>query len=444
VKQLAALKAKLDQLRERYAVVELVEQGLARTDAQELQAAEGREVYAQFVAEGGYYGTHRLAQEAAAKATRPIDDDQEGRAAMHIPDLLWERDEQDQRTKYFGYHSTRWSIKRQDIPYVDSVTGAIKQAYLQRERVSSAIARRPKYRWFLFLVVDEDPAPHQIAEHRTAAGLDLCWRGDEGDHDLPTLRVAYVANETSHHEAITMPARAYAQLQHSESIQSLADKDANVLRAELGLPAQTSHRTLLERCSPDHKVGRHLLHLAEWAHHERRHALDARDEHYLLQAHRLLAQHHTIYVERMKGNDRHLVQTPSKLRQAGVSEPDSHAKAGKARDQRQACAPFTFLRLLQREAVKFGSAVVELDPAYTSRICTCGHDMGPGSQAWRRCRECGERWDVDRLAAINLLARGLDGDRGDASAAVPRKTPEALDSAGIRRLASSPQVADGL
>jgi hypothetical protein len=398
-KHRAALAKKLTDLSERYESVECVESGLGRTDCQELAARESREIYAEFVAMGGFHGTHRLAQEAAAKASRTIRDTAEGRAAMHAPDIKWEWDPEcpTRRTKYFRYHSTRWSIKRQDIPYVDSIKGAIKQAYVQRTRVSSAESRNPKYRWFLYLVIDQDSAPHAIAHNRSAAGLDLCWRQQD---DGATLRIAYVASQHGH-EPITMPASAYKQLQHAKSIKGFVDREANLLRAEYGLPAQTSHRTLLERCGLDHPVGKRLVHLAEYAHHEGRHALDVRDAHYLSEVHRLLAAHHTIYIEKIKGTG-YLVQTPTKIRDHVEDVSESRALAGKARDQRQAAAPFTFLRLLQREAPKFNTQVIERDPAFTSRICTCGHDMGPGSQLWRRCQECGQRWDVDHLAALNL------------------------------------------
>lgn len=420
-KQRDALAKKLQGLSERYESVECVESGLGRTDCQELAAKEAREIYAEFVAMGGFHGTHRLAQESAAKATRMIKDSDEGRAAMHVPDIQWEWDPEcpTRRTKYFRYHATRWSIKRQDIPYVDSIKGPIKQAYIQRQRVSSAESRNPKYRWFLYLVVDEAPAPHAVAHNRTAAGLDLCWRQDD---EGATLRVAYVASPVAHGQ-ITIPEAAYGQHQQARSIQGFVDREANFLRSEFGLPAQTSHRTLIERAGLDHPVGKRLVHLAEYAHHAGRHALDSRDEHYLKEAHRLLRAHHTIYCEKLKGTG-DIVRTPAKLREHTEDVAKSRERAGKARNQRQSAAPFTFLRLLQREAAKFNTRVVELDPAFTSRICSCGHDMGPSSQAVRRCQECGQRWDVDHLAALNLLRIG---QTQDSSVEVPSEPLAPLD-----------------
>ena len=155
------------------------------------------------------------------------------------------------------------------------------------------------------------------------------------------------------------------------------------------------------------------MHLAEWHHGARRNVIASRDAHYLQEVHSLCAAHHTIFVEEIKGGPR-LVQRASTRKKKGA--PDD-AKGGVAREQRTMVAPFAFLRMLQREASKFGTDVVEVPAAYTSRICVaCEYDLGHASTRERSCGGCGQRWDVDHLAALNLLRWGTGSKSGEEAA----------------------------
>lgn len=362
-----------------------------RSDREELRAADSRALYAEFIAAGGSYATWWLAEAASKKAKRPVEDEYAGRAGMLPQRLVWEG-------SILHYAGTAWSVhapqlKRHPVPE----HARIAQAWLQRERTESSLLRRPWYKWFLVLVFDVSPRMHNVLETRTAAGVDIAWRQDDD-----TLRVAYIANEAGAHRPIRMPALAYGQLEHAASIERLADEDANRLRAELGVPANTSHRRLLE-LAPGHPTGEHMVHLMQWNFGQRRNAIASRDAHYLQEVHTLLAAHHTVYIEQIKGSPR-LVQRAHTRKKKGAGEK---AVGGVAREQRQLAAPFTFLRLIQREAPKFGTEVIEVPAEYTSRICAaCETDLGPSHQRERSCGGCGQRWDIDHLAALNLLRWG--------------------------------------
>lgn len=380
-----------------------------RSDRDELRAADTRALYAEFIAAGGSYATWWLAEAAASskKVKHPIRDEHAGRAGMLPERLRW-----DGSTMHYG--QTAWTVHHGQLaqrPIPDDAR--VAQVWVQRERTSTNLLRSPRYSWFLVVVLDAPAAEYVSDLQRTAAGLDIAWRQDQD-----TLRVAYVADDTGEHRPIRMRAQSYARLQHAASIAALADSDANVLRKEYGVPANTSHRRLIELAPPDHERAVHLVHLAEWHHGARRNAIAARDEHYLQEVHALCAAHHTIFVEKMKATPKLVQKAGTRRKRTGIED----AEGGVAREQRQIAAPFTFLRLLEAEAPKFGTTIIKIPPAYTSRICfACNNDMGAGSQLERRCAECGTSWDVDFLAALNLLKWGLSrgaepGDSGEALA----------------------------
>jgi hypothetical protein len=379
-----------------------------RTDHAELRAADSRREYAEFIAAGGSYATWWLAEAAAKKAKHPLRDETSGRAGMLPQWLRWEE-------SVLHYAGTQWSVHAKQLarrPVPEQAR--VAQAWLQRERTSTNLLRTPRHAWFLILVLDDvSPRMRDVSGvQRTAAGLDIAWR-----QDADTLRVAYVADGGGH-EAIRLPAVQYARLQHAASLQQLGDQEANHLRAVYGVPPNTSHRRLIELALPpgplppyDHQAlpqtpsdhAQHLVHLMEWHHGERRNAHVERDQYYLSEAHRLCGAHHTIFVEQIKGTPR-LVQKAGTRRKKGALED---AQGGVARDQRQMVAPFTFLRTLQREAPKFRTEIVEVPAAYTSRICVaCEYDMGKSGAIERSCAGCGQRWDIDHLAALNLLRWG--------------------------------------
>jgi hypothetical protein len=441
IKASESLDAKLDKLREKWVTIEIQDRDQGRSDHAELRAADMRAVYGRHVEAGGYYGTFHLANEAvasAAKATeardsfgrlivrelRESETSDDGRAAIDLSRFRW--DEQD--PWMVEIHGTRWSCHRDQLmgrprtpaqeavgrerdkldPRRPPTDARVVRAHLQRDRMSPPSRLNIRWNWYLVLTLDCDSPEREVSEERTEAGLDLCWRQTD---DGLSYRVAYLADSRGREREITVPRTAVSALLHYEHIKSLADLEADRLRKILKLSDRTGHRTLVQRAlerdgqpSPDYRdrdsntwnaseIAHHMIHLDEYAHHGRSNALAQRDGHYLHEIHTILREQKVIYCEDMEG-DKALV-----TKEGG----------GKARDQRQQTAPFTFLRLLQREAPKFGAVIELREPAYTSRICdVCGHDMGASSQLWRRCQKCGTRHDVDALAARNIRC-GVSG-----------------------------------
>lgn len=380
-----------------------------RTDQAELRAADNRALYAEFIAAGGSYATWWLAEAASKKAKHPVRDEHAGRAGMLPQWLRWDG-------SVLRYCGTSWSVHAKQLarrPVPEQAR--VAQAWLQRERTSTSLLRSPRYSWFLVLVLDDVSARMRDMSdlQRSAAGLDIAWRQDDD-----TLRVGYVADDTGAHRAIRMEAEHYRSLQHAASLQQLADGDANHLRAAFHVPANTSHARLISLALPlgplptrdPHAVpvtladyALHLIHMLEWHHGARRNAIAARDAHYTREAQALCTAYHTICVEQIKGTSK-LVQKASTRRKKGAPE---ESQGGVARGQRQAAAPFSFLRTLQSEAPKFGTTIVEVPAAYTSRICVaCDYDLGATGKIERRCGGCGQLWDIDHLAALNLLRWG--------------------------------------
>lgn len=89
-----------------------------------------------------------------------------------------------------------------------------------------------------------------------------------------------------------------------------------------------------------------------------------------------------------------------------------------------------FLLKLQHKARCHGSAVVKVNPAYTSQSCyACGHVASESreSQAVFRCVTCGHQANADVNAACNILAAGLAvTGRGDLAVgrSVKRQPPK--------------------
>lgn len=88
------------------------------------------------------------------------------------------------------------------------------------------------------------------------------------------------------------------------------------------------------------------------------------------------------------------------------------AKRGYARYEQMSWPYYDFEQKLSYKAEKVGSAVVKVDPAYTSQTCPhCGHiESANRDKALHRfvCRNCGYSSNDDRIGAINVWRRGLD------------------------------------
>lgn len=362
-------------------------------DRKLLQLAAERGVYA-LENRRCCYTTARLAQQAAAKAEHPLDQWQwlEGRAGMLPEWVEWSGAE----LTYCGY---QWSVHAKQLIERPVDMNRVKQMWIQRERWSSAVRTKPRWRWYLIVVLDQDLPKHVVNDQRCAAGLDIGWRHEPG---RPVLRAGYIYDEHDEHSAICMTDVQYARLDHADSVEAIADRECgDPLRAELKLNPRMSDARTVYRAANDPRAAQ-LVHLVEWAHGAKARALRSRDQHYLMQIHDLCRKYHTIYVENIKGTAALVARAKTRKAAGEVTEVGAPK-----RGQRQRTAPFVaLLRRLQYEAQKFGTLVVEVEKAYTSRECSCGVDMGASIARERRCLSCGRSWDVDHLAARNLLARG--------------------------------------
>jgi transposase len=90
-------------------------------------------------------------------------------------------------------------------------------------------------------------------------------------------------------------------------------------------------------------------------------------------------------------------------------EPERRLRRLNAR-RVQIVGPGTVRAALKRFAVKYGSRIVQVPAAYTTRTCAeCGHrrdDVLDWSSLTIECSACGRTEDQDRTAARNLRASG--------------------------------------
>ena len=75
------------------------------------------------------------------------------------------------------------------------------------------------------------------------------------------------------------------------------------------------------------------------------------------------------------------------------------------------------MRKVEAKAERACIPLVRVDPAYTTRRCSCcGHVGGkmPLTQRVFSCPRCGLEMDRDRNAALNILGSGMGTLRGSA------------------------------
>lgn len=382
----AKYEAALEKLRTQWLSVEVVETGLARDAHQELHALANREAYA---ARTCHYATWWLAEAASKKAKHSLKSFDEGRAGMLPEHLQIERD-------VARYQGTTWTLNRKQLDRVQPIQP--KQCWIQRERHGSNLREWPKYRWFLVLVYDLDRQPiHAPGQHGTVA-LNTGWSTRNQDNPL---RTAYWVDDQGGHGSLDMDAVAWDRAQFSHSIAELQGNESAGLARTMGLPSNAKVPTVVRRAKesgvPEYRVtAEHLIHLDEYHRPMLSRAIRRRDDEYRRQADDLCRRYQRIVIEDV--DYAKLIQRTKKTAAAS-----SETIAGGAR---QLKAPGTFIDILKGRAVLHGCEIVSVDPAYHSRRCTCGHDMGASRDRMRACVECGLPWDVDRLAATNALASG--------------------------------------
>lgn len=441
-------EANLAKLWKQWKKVEIVNDGLVRNDIEELAALAIREVYTNRECR---HETFRLAQMSAAKARHALKDPFAGRAAIRPQDMRivyesniavptdfilsgnpvrWQpyrhRDEGQTHAKRMGavihtyaealtsgidasglahltavktapvlcYDGTKFTLTagQQDRLYPETIA----QAWIQVERGSS-LKRKPPLHWTFHIVYKKDRDGIDLGDvKRGVAGLDTGW----STRGANPLRVAYVYDDSGKHYSLDMPEQAWERFEYAQSIQANQSREADQIKRQLGLNQKTSISTLVERY-PD--LTEHLVHLELFHRPMLSRQVARRNDWYREVCDELCRRSHTIRIER--------INYAALLR-----------KCKSAGEARQLKAPGKFISILRERAKLFGTKIEEVNPAFTSRVCSCGNDMGPSAARVRDCGVCGTHWDRDELGAFNIL----NGGARRSSGLVSREEPSPL------------------
>jgi transposase len=282
-----------------------------------------------------------------------------------------------------------------------------------------------------------------------AVALDLGWRKRPDG----SLRVAYWVDGEGGHGEILMPQSARARLQKTRELREIQDRYFNRatrwlawwlraassrapvpewLRAECEQVGKwRSHARLrrlvvrwrAERFQGDGRIFVALerwmhrsRHQYEWESDARENALEQRRDLYRTTAARFARNYGTVVMERFD------------LRQVKRLPSPEHKESEVPRTQRlqlNEAAPGELRTAIRQAVERAGGVVVELQALGTTSHChACGAvcSWDQASEVWHRCEHCGELWDQDRNAAVNLL-RAWQSDRqgGGTDAVVTRK-----------------------
>ena len=253
-----------------------------------------------------------------------------------------------------------------------------------------------------------------------AVGLDLGWR--ILDHGL---RVAYWCGSDGAGEEIVLPLRDVSRWQKADDLRAIRGKNFDAARDELALwlagrdlpdwlieqtraLRQWRNATWLaalaihwreDRFTGDEEAFAPLeawrtqdKHLLEWEANQRRKAVAWRDDFYRRVAADLSRRYKTLVIEDC--NWREMGRLPE------VGESNESGRAG---SYRVIAAVGSLARVLRERFAETVSA----DPAYTTQRChVCGQlaQAETRTSVWVKCNHCGEAWDQDRNAALNLLS----------------------------------------
>jgi transposase len=172
---------------------------------------------------------------------------------------------------------------------------------------------------------------------------------------------------------------------------------------------------------------------------------------------RLVTDYDVIVFEKLNapGMVRKPKPKPDQERPGAYLHDGRRQKAGLNRGILASCWGTIALRAVQKAAAS-GSAVIYIDPRYTSQQCrVCGHTSPDNreSQAEFRCQQCGHADHADTNAAKNILARGLasagpcagPGARGIRPRKTERSAAGTARSGGMNRRPGipGPQAGEG-
>lgn len=307
--------------------------------------------------------------------------------------------------------------------------GVIKWAWAQRTRIG------PDYRWAICLTVDTGiglTMRDADASRDGIVALDLGWRARPDG-----FRIAYWLDSLGRHDEIVLPEQDMEDLKHIRSIGAARRNAFNEvlpllrdwIEAQPALPdwfakatetiaywkspdrlAALVWRWRHERFAGDEEIYAAIdawrkkdRHLHQWHAHGTANILARRDELYRKLAAHLARHYRTIVIEKFD------------LREvAGRAGRDEHATdaekviADNVSSRRHMAAPGVFRLAVINAARSRGTEVVAVPAQWTTMDCaTCGHrekwDAAPSID--HRCTRCGDTWDQDHQACVNLLAR---------------------------------------
>jgi hypothetical protein len=297
------------------------------------------------------------------------------------------------------------------MPPADSI---IKWAKLYR----TLVGRRVEWK-VQFVLARDSWARDDLAETGTV-GLDINWRA------LPEgLRVAYAVGDDGSERTLTLPRDRLSAWSKVESLQAIRDRNFNAIRGELAswlrdaavpLPEWLTERArFLSRWRSSDRLGalawswrgqrfvsdevifprleawrRQDRHLHDWQDSQAKKAVRRRDDLYRKFVLGLARDFHTVKIEAI--NWKAIAALPE------ADETDCEL----ARIYRRIAAPGRLAQLVKEVA----AVTVRVPAANTTKRCHVCGVIGKfdGIDLFHTCTACGARWDIDRNAAINILA----------------------------------------
>jgi hypothetical protein len=310
--------------------------------------------------------------------------------------------------------------------------GRIKWAHVHRSRVGR------KHRYKLLVVVsfeEHEPTP----SGSDVVAIDLGWRAVDVPQDgeaRRALRVGYWQDTSGDHGQVLLEPGILERLKTCERLRSIRDQHLDEMRPRLvewardaDLPEWWAERaeTLAQwrsaarlaalmmhwrenRFDGDEEMfaaaeawRKQDAHLYDWESNLRDKVTRRRREAYRVFAAQVARRYKAVILEHF-----------DLRRVARKAAPEGEADANQAARHHRTWAAVSTLRQAIIDACeREGLDVITMPSAYTTRTChQCGsvESWDQAEQILHRCSQCGDVWDQDRNAAINLLAAGL-GER---------------------------------
>jgi hypothetical protein len=305
--------------------------------------------------------------------------------------------------------------------------------------------------------IPDDAIVKRVTVHRRRVGTRFVWRllvSYEAQSLVEGgLRIAYLVDNRGEHRELVLPdappkrenrkgprAGVLARLEHADSIRAIRDKRFDEFRPQLakwllqgdrpdwlkqatrGLVQWKSTRRLVRvvyrwrgnRFAGDEAMFaeaeawlRKERHLYEWECSERQRAVDLRKDIYRRWAKELTERYSTIVIE-----DFNLKDVKDK------PKPEEPPDERGAREHMHVAAVGDFRVFLKNAAARRGCEIKKRPAENTTKKCNVCDGICEWDQALElnhTCEHCGERWDQDANAAINLLNERDAEDMEDAA-----------------------------